>query len=122
MANEKRLIDANALMDAFRSYMVERYDKEKCVSEENCKTCENSCLWRRIVGVAPTVDAVEVVHARWRWGYNSMNQYGAWCAECECGWEDKGTDDDFIRVLGLVIAHKYCPNCGAKMDGGNEDG
>lgn len=63
MANEKRLVDANALMDAFRSYMVERYDKEKCVSEENCKTCENSCLWRRMVSVAHTVNAVEVDHA-----------------------------------------------------------
>ena len=63
MAN-KRLIDANALMDAFRNYMVERYDKEKCVSEENCKTCEKSCLWRKIVSVAPTVDAVEVVRCK----------------------------------------------------------
>ena len=61
MANEKRLIDANALMDEFRNYMVERYDKEKCVSEENCKTCEKSCLWRKMVMSAPTVDAVEVV-------------------------------------------------------------
>ena len=56
---------------------------------------------------------------RWRWGKNSMNQYGAWCTECECGWEDKG--NDFDRVQGLVIAHKYCPNCGADMRGA-EDG
>lgn len=60
MEKEKWLIDANALMDAFRSYMAERYDEEKCVSEENCKTCEKSCLWRKIVSAAPTVDAVEV--------------------------------------------------------------
>lgn len=58
MADSRRLIDANALMDAFRGYMVERYDKEKCVSEENCNTCEKSCLWRKIVSVAPTVAAV----------------------------------------------------------------
>ena len=64
MANEVRLIDANALMDEFRNYMVERYDKEKCVSEENCKTCENSCLWRKKVMSAPTVDAVEVVRCK----------------------------------------------------------
>lgn len=63
----------------------------------------------------PAADVVEVVHGRWRWGRNSMNQYGAWCTECECGWEDKG--NDFDRVQGLVIAHKYCPNCGARMDG-----
>ena len=60
MENEKRLIYANALMDEFRRYMVERYDREKCVSEENCKTCEKSCLWRKKVSEAPTVDAVEV--------------------------------------------------------------
>lgn len=66
------------------------------------------------IGKMVAVKAEPVVHAWWRWGRNSMNQYGAWCTECECGWEDKG--DDFDRVQGLVIAHKYCPNCGAHMD------
>ena len=61
MANEKRLIDANALMDEFRNYMVERHDRIKCASEENCKVCENGCLWREVVSKAPTVDSVEVV-------------------------------------------------------------
>ena len=64
MANEKRLIDANALMDAFRKYMTDRYDREKCVSAENCKTCEPGCLWRKKVSAAPTVDAVEVVRCK----------------------------------------------------------
>lgn len=50
-----RLIDADALMDAFRSYMAEKFDRERCVSEENCKTCERGCLWRKIVNNAPTV-------------------------------------------------------------------
>ena len=59
-----RLIDADALMDAFRTYMVERFDREKCVSEENCKTCDRSCLWRSVVSVAPTVDAVLVVRCK----------------------------------------------------------
>ena len=59
-----RLIDAEALMDAFRTYMVERYDREKCVSEENCKTCDRSCLWRSVVSVAPTVDAVPVIRCK----------------------------------------------------------
>ena len=62
--NKKRLIDANALMDEFRAYMVERYDREKCFSEENCKTCDRPCLWWREVNEAPTVDAVEVVRCK----------------------------------------------------------
>ena len=64
MVNEKRLIDANALMDAFRSHMVEKYDRNKCTLEENCKTCESGCLWRKKVSDAPTVDAVEVVRCK----------------------------------------------------------
>ena len=111
MANEKRLIYANALMDAFRSYMVERYDREKCVSEENCKTCENSCLWRRIVSVAPTVDAVEVVHGRWEKASQTMPIYK--CSVCG--------ERNLFRNGDNVLSN-YCPNCGAKMDGGTEDG
>ena len=114
MENNKRLIDANALLEK-----MEYTSTDVCADYGDgfCQHGYSTPLLRLMVSETPTVDAVEVVYARWRWGYNSMNQYGAWCAECECGWEDKGTGDDFIRVQGLVIAHKYCPNCGAKMDG-----
>lgn len=64
MANEKRLIDANALMDSFRNHMVESYDRNKCTLEENCKTCQPGCLWRKKVMDAPTVDAVPVVRCK----------------------------------------------------------
>ena len=115
MANEKRLIDANELMDEFRRYMVERYDKGKCVSGENCKTCENGCLWRKVVNKAPTVDAVEVVHGRW----DDTGRYifpdgsiAVRCTECGCAL-NMGEFEKYYW--------NYCPNCGAKMDGdGNE--
>ena len=111
MANEKRLIYANALMDAFRSYMVERYDKEKCVSEENCKTCENSCLWRKIVSAAPTVDAVEVVHGR----FTNVQGLGdgtcvGFCSNCM-------TPHKANNLTALRIDYRHCRWCGAKMDG-----
>ena len=64
MSEEKWVIDANALMDSFRSHMVERYDRNKCTLEENCKTCQPGCLWRKKVMAAPTVDAVEVVRCQ----------------------------------------------------------
>jgi len=54
----------------------------------------------------PTVDAVEVVHGRWI-------HKGAWHIECsECNY--------ILAHIGE--AKNYCPYCGAKMDGGNEDG
>lgn len=101
----RRLIDANALMDDFRKYMVERYDREKCVSEENCKACENSCLWRKKVSADPTVDAVEVVHAHW---YKAPH-HPYRCSNCgEMALLDMYGESHYRS--------NYCPNCGAKMD------
>lgn len=54
----------------------------------------------------PTIDAVPVVHGRWidlgRNYYTVVSQ----CSEC-CAKYD--------------FRSPYCPNCGAKMDGGAED-
>ena len=104
MTNENRLIDANALMDEFRRYMVERYDREKCVSEENCKTCDKSCLWRKKVSAAPTVDAVEVVHGRWIELYMGELK----CPIC----------DEKVMCVGWLTNGKYnyCHNCGANVN------
>ena len=90
-----RLIDADALMDAFRTYMVERHDREKCISEENCKTCDRSCLWRSVVSVAPTVDAVPV-------------------SELE-KLRDYLYAEDLIFMRGLAELNKLIAKYGAKM-------
>ena len=61
---------------------------------------------------APAVDVTPVVHGRWikptKIGYRSFDI--PHCSACDgvpCG-VDEHT--------------KYCPNCGAKMDGGKSDG
>ena len=54
----------------------------------------------------PAVDAVEVVHGLWE-TIESRKYLGCLCSNCQ-KWFDAETN--------------YCPNCGAKMDGGNEDG
>ena len=65
---------------------------------------------------APTVDAVPVVHGRWiPKGYATFkNKFEEVqiptffkCSECGTVRTDK---------------YKYCPNCGAKMDGGKDNG
>lgn len=58
--NTDRLISSSALVKAFREYMVENHDREKCVSAENCDTCEPGCLWRRIISKAPAVEVVSM--------------------------------------------------------------
>ena len=52
----------------------------------------------------PAVDAVPVVHGRW----NNMDGYKTRKVCSECGWD--------VPEYGKF--YSYCPNCGAKMDGG----
>ena len=101
MANEKRLIDANALMKAIKSF------RWYGGYPPNTLNLLFDYL-RIIIKNQPTVDAVEVVHGRL--GVSYMDEYYGEFADClECG-----TDN--------ILPCHYCRNCGAKMDGGNEDG
>lgn len=61
----------------------------------------------RLIEKAPTVDAVPVVHGR----RNNMDGYKTRKVCSECGWD--------VPEYGKF--YSYCPNCGAKMDGGNGD-
>ena len=88
MKNEKRLIDANALLQKV----------EKCTASKVIKA-----LTFIFVQDAPTVDAVEVVHGRWE----THNQVDSvfYCSVCKLN-----VSNFEKRWLN------YCPNCGAKMD------
>ena len=60
---------------------------------------------QRLIADAPTVDAAPVVHGRWR----CHGDCGV--TECSvCGWS----------IEEYVGDYAYCPNCGAKMDGGSD--
>ena len=96
MANEKRLIDANALME--EAHWVIRSDGTR-VFVIHAEDVDN----------AQTVDAVEVVHGRWIEKVDMVASYLAGCEElfyeCSaCNTPNFGESP-------------YCPNCGAKMDG-----
>ena len=89
MANEKRLIDANAFASG---WMLAKF------TEINGKM---RLIRTMRLQDAPTVDAVEVVHGRWKEPYLLYIV----CSECGTGYVKYET-------------YNYCPNCGAKMDGG----
>lgn len=59
----------------------------------------------------PAADVTPVVHGRWLDGKCTV-----------CGWEepDIGTWDGYDAEAWIETP--YCPNCGAKMDGGVDDG
>ena len=109
MANEKRLIDANALKEAIWNTDSDVY--------EFCQGLVTNMGISRLklddmIDDAPTVDAVEVVHGRWKDSdfINGMMT----CTNCGVQRNPK------FKIGGG--AWNYCPNCGAKMDGGNDDG
>ena len=100
MENEKRLIDANELKA--------KAHHTDCIGED-------PAVWVSDIDEAPTVDAVEVVHGRWivsGCGFDC-------CSECR-----KVYAYGYLTAMGIKARTQfnYCPNCGAKMDGGNEDG
>lgn len=105
MLSEKRLIDANALMEYIHNHDYELVSRMGCVDKGMfTEGIEHG------INIQPTVDAVEVVHARWEERYIPNGKYVAW-------------DGSYCSACGNKAAKShYCPNCGAKMDGGNEDG
>lgn len=75
----------------------------------NCETYIN-----RYFEEVPAVDAAPVVHGRWvkMTGMMPPEYHGHY--ECsECGWHMKGLRNSWTREEDM----KYCPNCGARMDG-----
>ena len=87
MENEKRLIDANAIK--YRTIGCGGWGRPEEVVD------------KYDIEKMPTVDAVEVVHGSWKHArYTEAPLYV--CSECD--------KPEYKQ-------HRYCPNCGAKMDG-----
>ena len=73
---------------------------------------------REIVDNSPTVDASPVVHGQWIKMVGMMPpEYHGHYNCSECGWHMKGLRNSWTREEEL----SYCPNCGAKMDGGDDN-
>lgn len=99
------LISRSAFADLMCSACNKYFPDEPCEPSE-CDLCI-------ALANAPAVDAVPVVHGRW-----VMRGGKLYCSACEqkaCVARDS---DDFWYTKGT----DYCPNCGAQMDGGENNG
>lgn len=100
--NDKRLIDANALLDEF----LKRYTERERNGNLVFAACEIKQDFADMISNVPNVDAVEVVHGRWieqeKYTFGTMYD----CSICD------------NRILDNGHSWNYCPNCGARMDGG----
>ena len=81
---------------------VRNLEKRRNDVEKICK----SFVHRDILKNAPTVEAVEVVHSEWEKFRHPSGTHGIRCKNCK---EQNG------------MKKPYCPNCGAKMDGGKDN-
>ena len=90
MVTEQRLIDVNKAIAEMNRVDTSRIWDDK---DDIVEVCVN------ILYTAPTVDAVEVVHAKW---IAASDTYQWRCSHCN-------------RKRGRVKS-RYCCNCGAKMD------
>ena len=98
MANEKRLIDANALMKKL-SRMIDYCKTDKKVNATTALFQVGDAIMD-----CPTVSAVEVKHGRWKY-YHKQNI--AVCTNCSF---ERDLDVNFGKAVS-------CPNCAARMDG-----
>ena len=103
MANEKRLIDANKLSEQMAATF------EQCayegVESAECQIALDT------ISEAPTVDAVEVVHGQWE---DFCRGKMCCCSVCKAEFDNTCNE--------IHDEWHYCPNCGAKMDGGADNG
>ena len=100
MSSENRLIDADAL--------INRLLNTKIVAA-NMFQYANAVT--NMIGDAPTIEAEPVRHGYWENANGRPNTYIRKCSVC-------GKEAYFC---GRGCSYKFCPNCGAKMDGGQNN-
>lgn len=86
------------------SHEMDEYIKRKTVIDLITRRYENPEICTQEINSIPAADVAPVVHGRWVFG-------GDGCVICsECNEEEPNNNH-----------RNYCPNCGAKMDGGDND-
>ena len=98
-----RLIDADALI-------ADLYDEKKhnlLIARFKLCTADMVDL-KFLINEAPTIDAAPVVHGEWIWTERGDEDYEQYFVCSKCGQQQ-------------YVETNYCPDCGAKMDGGKEE-
>ena len=91
-------IEREATIKLLRSLGSRDYRREKGTIQEAVKMVS-------FPEYTPSADVAPMVHGRWE--TNSDRPDSLICSVCKCGFDMWKHDP-----------HNYCPNCGAKMDGG----
>lgn len=107
----KAYIDTEELLTTLEDYI--EYDTFDMYQEEPLINMSFEQL-EDIVTSLPTADVVEVVHGEWvddTGQLDSVKQYK--CSNCG--------KKPIVNMNWVTILSNYCPDCGTKMDGGNDN-
>ena len=87
--------------------------KHRC----KCGAMQESNPQDKFFDDCPLPTVAPVVHGQWIIGVND-DDFDVKCSKCE--WTDIFEVAGISAVERIAKAMHYCPNCGAKMDGGKE--
>lgn len=87
--------------------LISRSDAIEALNQHSYETFSDYDTTVEILNEFPSIDAVPVVHGRWIYGI-TLNHEWRKCSEC-------------LVSQDIFGCFTYCPNCGAKMDGGKDD-
>lgn len=94
---------------------IERETAIKRVMETKWESGSDGAAAMEIVAATPAADVAPVVHARWihsRYDDCSEQFELVKCSQC---------NHEAYAMAFYVRGGNYCPNCGAKMDGGADN-
>ena len=99
-------IEREALIEKLRTMPIPKQAGRANTWLDNCAAGVNAAIWE--VASFPAADVAPVVHGRWVTHYRSGTPVAeGYVSTCCDMWNNRKSD--------------YCPNCGAKMDGGDSD-
>lgn len=110
--------------------MAEYIDKNATVGilETVSRSTDCECIKKRLekaaklVGAIPAADVAPVVHGRWTPSESDFDDDDTlFDVEEWCDWQCSACREDicYEDPMPPRLLPKHCPNCGAKMDGGN---
>lgn len=115
MDKKPRLIDADALLKVVEDRYLSACAQAKPNARKNGRGIHYGIaigmnFVRNVINELPTIDAEPVRHGWWVQGNIRPKSYFRLCSVCK----------KLAYFCGEGCSYKYCPNCGAKMDGGAE--
>lgn len=115
-----RYINAERLKDSMFAYYdcLDESAKGRPYKGDTLMDYEVVDMIEDCIDNAPTVDIEEVKHGENIGTLHPVDEFI--CSECGIvleGWTKVVTDEDDGEMYFYEYEFKYCPNCGAKMDG-----